>query len=192
MVGFGHAAIIPDNVIFVGANGLSGDFPIAIVFHVGFFHRLPIDEKAACMEGKGFAGKSDDAFHEHEMDAGVTNSHDIASLWRMGDISEAVDKMDAMVAVGGQHADAFDANGEQYEAEDNGARIMIRTIVKDGLRPTIARCSQEGVAESAPPFPIDNTCAKPLSVISFVVSERAFKEIRRLNFERRAREGLER
>jgi len=58
-------------------------------------------------------------------------------------------------------------------------RITIRTIVKDGLRPTIARCSQEGVAGSAPPFPIDDTCAKPLSGISFVVLEGAFKEIRR-------------
>ena len=74
------------------------------------------------MEGKRFAGKSDDAFHEHEMDAGVTNGNDIAAVWRMGDICEAVDKMDAMVAVGGEHADTFDPNGEQYEAEDNGAR----------------------------------------------------------------------
>ena len=64
-------------------------------------------------------------------------------------------------------------------------RIMMRTIVKDGLRPTIARCSQEEVAGSAPPFPIDDTCAKPLSTISFVVLEGAFKEIRRPKSESR-------
>ena len=87
-------------------------FPIATVLHVGFPHRLAIDNETACVEGKRFARKSDDAFHEHQVNAGVSNGNDIATVWRMGDIREAVDKMDAMVTVGGEHADTFDPNWE--------------------------------------------------------------------------------
>jgi hypothetical protein len=113
----GHGPVVPHNVVLVRAADNRGLFPVAGKFEVRLGQRLVVDESAAVVERHGFAGQTDDAFHEHDTEAGQAHGNDVAALRFMAEIGQAVDEVALAVMTRRQHGDAFNTNGQKDEIE---------------------------------------------------------------------------
>ena len=71
------------------------------------------------MEAHAFSGPRDDAFHEHNARTRKLDGDHIAAFGFGAEISQAIDEVDSMILVGGQHAAALDPNRQQHEFEND-------------------------------------------------------------------------
>ncbi|HWF17806.1 MAG TPA: rhomboid family intramembrane serine protease [Verrucomicrobiae bacterium] len=106
-----HGTIITYDVIFLRAKCFEFRLPIgARVFEIRFLQRLAIDIKSAALKTDQFARKTDDAFDEHDVVAGVADGHDVTPLRFAVKIGEPVEELDSSILKSGDHAGTCDAN----------------------------------------------------------------------------------
>jgi hypothetical protein len=73
------------------------------------------------MKSDRLSGQTNDAFHQHDMGASVTNSDDVTALGFMKCVGQPVNEVDPGLSISWQHAHALDPNGQQNEIEDDQA-----------------------------------------------------------------------
>jgi hypothetical protein len=112
--------VVTDDVIFVGTQGNGRHFPVTGEFKVRFLLRNAINANMAIGKRDGFARQTDNAFHVHDMVASDAHPDDVAALGWVSEVGEAIDKIDAVIMIGGFHAAAGDADGAQDESKHHG------------------------------------------------------------------------
>src|SRR6266481_4076898 len=118
-----HRTIIADEVVFIRANLLRSQFPIAGALNIAFFESLPIDQQTAAVKSDRLAWQRHDTFAQHDAFASHLDSNYVSPLRRVENIGQAINEFDAVIFIGIQHADSLHPNRHQHilgaEPHDN-------------------------------------------------------------------------
>ena len=114
-----HTAVIADDDEFAGAQLLFGEVPFFTADYIRFVERLTVDQHLAIHNRDAFPGEPDDAFHKQVADACGLDADHVAALGWAGSIRQAIEQVDAAIAVGRCHAESLYPHRSQDKSKEN-------------------------------------------------------------------------